>query len=88
MRPIARKNIVVRLEDGPCAGSFATIKAFNRDVWQRLGPRQQAWCRYVKDMLRPGVFVWSGEMVTTEQLALMLKRHTTAGNTYGQSQGA
>lgn len=88
MTAVAQRDVVVRLYDGPCDGTFATIRAFNREVWQRIGQGQQAWCRYVKDLLPPGRFRWSGEMVTTEQLALMLQRHTDAGNTYGESRGA
>lgn len=85
MPQIKRRPVVVHLADGPCAGTFAKVLSHGNELYQRLGPRQQVWCRYVKNLFVPGEYVWSGEAVTTWQHAAMIKNDTE--NTYGESYG-
>lgn len=80
------RSVVVKLTDGPCEGTHVTVKALGEDCYQRLGRREQVWLRYLKNLYRPGEYVWSGEALTTDELAAKLKADES--NTYGETRGA
>jgi hypothetical protein len=80
------RSIIVKLTDGPCAGTHATVRGFGHDCWQRLGRRDQVWCRYLKNLYRRGEYVWSGEALTEHELKAKLAADKQ--NTYGSSEAA
>lgn len=80
------RSVVVRLSDGPCEGRFASIAVFRDECYQKLSNREQVWLRYLKNLYKPGEFIWSGEAITTHELAQLIKNDKN--NTYGQSEGA
>lgn len=90
-KPFPRRRVVVKLMDGPCAGTHAQV-AEGSECWQRVGKpggvgvETQMWARY--DVARPGKYVYSGVTVTTEQLYAGLKAAEEAGHTHGESYGA
>jgi hypothetical protein len=82
------RDVVVRLSDGPCAGTYATVKAFGEDCWQRLG-NESVMLRYIKNLYEPGEYVWSGDALTDDQLVIKMKRERdTQGAVFGRSHGA
>jgi hypothetical protein len=86
METLQRKPVVVRLADGPCAGSFATIASYGDEIWQKLGAREQVWVQYVKNLYQPGEFVFAGRARTTDEHAAAIAGDSE--NTYGMSGGA
>lgn len=85
-QPLNNRSVVVRLADGPCAGSYATVKAFGEDCYQRLARREDVWLRYVKNLFKRGEYVWSGEVLTTPELQARIAADKQ--NTYAASEGA
>jgi len=82
------ERVVVKLADGPCAGTYATVKALGDDCWQRLR-REGVFLRYFKNLFQPGEYVWSGEALTEEQLvARMHTEQAESGAVFGRSHGA
>lgn len=82
-------DVTVKLCDGPCAGTYATVKSFGGDCWQRLDRREQVFLRYVKNLFAPGEYVWSGQAVTEPELVDKMKaEQDTRGAVFGRSHGA
>ena len=90
MAPFERtEDVVVRLADGPCAGSYATVKAFGDECWHRLGRSEQVFLRYFKNLFAPAEYVWSGEALTEPELvARMHTEQAESGAVFGRSHGA
>jgi hypothetical protein len=86
MPQIKRKPVVVQLTDGPCAGARATVLSHGHDLWQRLGPGVQVWVHYVKNLFKPGEYVYAGHARTTWEHGEAM--HADQDNTYGESYGA
>lgn len=86
MPAVKQRPVVVRLADGPCADTYATVRGFGGDCYQRLDKKAQVWLRYAKNLYQPGEYVWTGEALTTLELGLRIKQDES--NTYGESRGA
>jgi hypothetical protein len=94
LAPNHRRLSTVLLADGPCAGTYAQIANVGMECWQRVGkPRgagidSRMWARYNANPMRPGEYVYSGFMLTSDEMQESLARHEAAGHTYGESYGA
>lgn len=81
-----RRPVTIHLADGPCADRYATVMSYGEECFQKLSVRDEVWCKYVKNLFKPGEYVWSGDAVTTNQL--QDKVTADKQNTYGSTQGA
>lgn len=77
--------VTVRLADGPCKDTYATVRGFGEDCWQRLARKEDVWLRYAKNLFKRGEYVWTGEALTTPELQAKL---AASSDTYGTSEGA
>lgn len=84
------KLIPVLLVDGPCAGRWEHVAVFGDESWVRVGQAgidRQMWARYSHNPVARGEYLYSGAMLTTQELGESLKRHEDAGNTIGEAYG-
>lgn len=80
-----RRDVVVRLADGPCAGTHAAVASFGHECWQRLDKSAGVFLRYIKNLYEPGEYVWSGDAMTEPELIDKLRHDRIGGETYAGS---
>lgn len=74
---------MVKLTDGPCEGQYAKVLSFGTILWQKVGKREGVWAKYLKNLYKPGEYVWSGQVVTDKQMQEATKDRDDLGFTTG-----